>query len=115
VSEQDQVRYDIGGWISGPCLGRPLNQPHGMSPEDATSLFHVRCIWGDRYCISYSGGQWKAHQLGAGAPWNLTADTAEMLQGHIWADYRQWAMEARRVERDAAPGGEGISTSDEEV
>jgi hypothetical protein len=65
VSEQDQVRYDIGGWVSGPCLDRPLNQPHGMSPEDATSLFHLRCIWGDRYGISHSGGQWKAHRLGA--------------------------------------------------
>jgi hypothetical protein len=98
VSEQDdQVRVDVGGWISGPCLSRPLNQPHGMSQEDATSLFQMRCIWGDRYGISYSGGQWKAHRLGNGAPFNITASTADELNNHIGEDYRQWVAEARRM------------------
>jgi hypothetical protein len=93
-----QVRIDQGGWLSGPCLDRPQEQAHGMSAEEATSLFHLRCVWGDRYGISYTGGQWRAHRLGTDAPGNITADTAEMLQGHLWADYRQWMIEARRAE-----------------
>jgi hypothetical protein len=98
VSEQgDQVRYDVGGWISGPCLDRPLNQPHGMSPEDATSLFRIRCVWGDRYGISYSGQQWKAHRLGLGAPWNITASTADELNNRIGEDFRQWQIESRKA------------------
>jgi hypothetical protein len=97
VSEQeDQVRMDVGGWISGPCLSRPLNQPHGMSAEDASALFKMRCVWGDRYGISFSGGQWKAHRLGLGAPWNITADSPESLRNLIGEDYRLWQLETRR-------------------
>jgi hypothetical protein len=98
MSEQPegQVRYDVGGWIAGPCLDRPLNAPHGMTPEEATSLFHLRCIWGDRYGISFAGKQWKAHRLGLGAPFNITAPTAEELRGLIYLDYRAWQADARR-------------------
>lgn len=98
MSEQeDRVRYDVGGWISGPCLDRPLNVPHGMTGDEATALFHLRCIWGDRYGISFAGKQWKAHRLGAGAPWNITAGTAEELRGKVYLDYRAWQAEARRT------------------
>jgi hypothetical protein len=88
MSEQPagQARFDVGGWISGPCLDKPLNQPHGMTPEEATSLFHLRCIWGDRYGISFTSKVWRAHRLGSGAPWNITAGTAEELRGLIWLD-----------------------------
>jgi hypothetical protein len=98
MSEQPagQVRFDVGGWISGPCLDRPLNQPHGMTPEEATSLFHLRCIWSDRYGISFTSKVWRAHRLGSGAPWNITAGTAEELRGLIWLDYRAWQAEARK-------------------
>ena len=94
--DEGQVRLDLGGWISGPCLSRPLNQSHGMSGEDATALFRLRCIWGDRYGVSFSGSQWKAHRLGSGARWDITVESAEELRGRIWADYREWEAEARR-------------------
>lgn len=97
MSAQDQVRYDVGGWISGPCLSSPPHAPYGMSGEDATALFHLRCVWGDRYGISFSGGEWKAHRLGSGAPWNITAGTAEGLRGKIWLDYREWQAGSRRM------------------
>ena len=68
-----------------------------MTPEEATSLFHLRCIWGDRYGISYTNKQWKAHRLGAGAPWNIKASTAEELRNCIGEDYRRWQLEARKA------------------
>jgi hypothetical protein len=96
-ADDGQVRNDVGGWISGPCLTGPLNQPHGMTPEEATALFHLRCIWADRYGISYGGKQWKAHRLGTGAPWNITAPTAEGLRNLIGEDFRQWQIESRKA------------------
>jgi hypothetical protein len=94
---EGQVRYDVGGWISGPCLERPLNQPHGMSAEDATALFHLRCTWGDRYGVSFTNKVWRAHRLGLGAPWNITATTAEELRNRIGEDFRQWQIESRKA------------------
>jgi hypothetical protein len=90
------VRADIGGWISGPCLDRPLNQPHGMTQDEASALFHLRCTWGDRYQVSYSGDVWRAARLGAFADFSLTGDTAEELQGLIGEDYATWQAGARR-------------------
>jgi hypothetical protein len=95
--DEGQVRLDVGGWISGPCLTRPLNVPYDMTGEEATALFHLRCIWGDRYGISFTNKQWKAHRLGTGAPWNITADTAEELRSRIGEDFRQWQIEARKA------------------
>jgi hypothetical protein len=69
-----------------------------MSGEDATALFHMRCIWGDRYGISFTSKVWKAHRLGMGAPWNITAPTAEELRNCIGEGYRQWQVEARERE-----------------
>jgi hypothetical protein len=44
IAHQGRVRMDAGAWISGPCL----DQPHGMSPSEATSLFHLHCTFGHR-------------------------------------------------------------------
>ena len=95
------VRYDAGGWISGPSLtademaaaNTRRNLPHGMTSEEATDLFQLRCTWDKYYGIAFSDDVWKAHRLGAGAPWNITADTAEELRGLIWADYSAWQAE----------------------
>lgn len=97
MSEQEPVHHDVSERTPGPCLSGPLNQPHGMTPEEATSLFHLRCIWGDRYSVSFSGGEWKAHRVGSGAPWDIKARTAGTLKNQIGEDYRQWQAEARRA------------------
>ena len=68
-----------------------------MSAEDATALFQMRCTWGDRYGISYSNKQWQAHRLGQGAPFNITASTANELNNKIGEDYRVWQIEARKA------------------
>jgi hypothetical protein len=54
--------------------GQAAEPPHGMSGEDATALFHLRCIWGDRYGISLTSKVWKAHRLGMGAVEHHSAD-----------------------------------------
>jgi hypothetical protein len=94
---EGQVRYDQGGWISGPCLDRPLNSPPGMSGEDATLLWHLRCLWEDRYQIVYAGGQWHAARVGSFSNFNITGDTAAVLREKIGEDYRQWQIQARRM------------------
>jgi len=96
VSEQDQVRPDLGGWLSGMCLDRPINVPYGMTPEDATALFYLRRIWGDRYGISYSGDEWKAYRVGTCARVTVTASTAAGLRNAIGEDYRVWQIEIRK-------------------
>jgi hypothetical protein len=68
-----------------------------MSSEDATALFHLRCVWGDRYGISFTNKTWRAHRLGQGAPWDITAATAEELRNRIGEDYRAWQADARRM------------------
>ena len=32
------IRYDLGGWISGPCLDQPLDQRHGDDTVTRESL-----------------------------------------------------------------------------
>jgi hypothetical protein len=96
MGDQGQVRHDLGGWVSGPCLSRPLDQPHGISAEDATSLFHLRCVWGDRYQIAHACGSWHAARLGTFGKFSITADTAEVLRSLIGEDYQQWQAESRK-------------------
>jgi hypothetical protein len=91
--DEGQVRLDRGAWLSGPCLDRPLNQPHGMSSADAANLWHLRCTFGGKYGISYSGGRWLAHRLGTDAPWNISAATAGELWDRIAEDSRQQTAE----------------------
>ena len=58
-----------------------------MNPAEATSLFHLRCVWQDRYSIGLTDGVWYANRLRD--PTNvLTADTAEDLSGLLQSDYR---------------------------
>jgi hypothetical protein len=95
VSEAE-VRPDLGGWISGPCLSRPLNPAHGMSGEDSTALFYLRRLWRDRYQVTYSAGVWRAGRLGTFGRLTLEADCAEKLRNVIGEDYRVWQIEARR-------------------
>lgn len=85
----DQVRYDVGGWISGPCLDQPLNQPPDMTPAEATSLWTLRNTWGTYYGISFVSDVWRAYRLGA-VTRQITADTSEELSGLIWADFTHW-------------------------
>jgi hypothetical protein len=89
----DQVRLDVGGWISGPCLSpdqMTRNQPHGMTSEEASDLFQLRCTWDKYYGISFSDSVWKAYRLGSGATQWLTADTSQELKGLLWTDYVAW-------------------------
>ncbi len=92
------VRHDVGGWISGPSLPAPAesqrNQPHGMTPEEATALGNLRRVWDTYYGIALSDDAWKAHRLGSGAPWNITADTSGELAALIWDDYNAWRTQA---------------------
>jgi hypothetical protein len=94
-NQEDQVRTDVGGWISGPCLSRPLNQPHGMSAEDATSLWHLRCLWGDRYQVTYAAGIWHAARLGSFGTFDIDADSAIELRSLISEHYQVWQAETR--------------------
>lgn len=93
--EDDRVRPDLGGWISGPCLDQPLNAPHGMTDAEASALWGLRNSWGTYYGVSFSGDEWRAHRLGTGAHFAITADTSEELSGLIWADYQAWRAESR--------------------
>ena len=95
MSDDEEVRADIGGWISGPCLDRPPNQPHGMSQEEATALFHLRAVWQDRYLINFSGNVWRASRLGTFAKFNILAKTPEELRELVGEDYADWQREAR--------------------
>jgi hypothetical protein len=67
-----------------------------MTASEATSLYDLRRIWGDRYVIGYTtGGPWRAARVG-NALEVVTADDAEQLRGLIMQDYSQWQNEARR-------------------
>jgi hypothetical protein len=65
-----------------------------MTPEDATALGNLRRAYGIYYGIAFSDGVWKAHRLGKGAPWNLTAVTSGEIAALIGEDYKAWRAEA---------------------
>lgn len=48
-----------------------------MTGAEATSLFHLRCVWGDTYSVVVRNGVWRAYRLRGAAV--MTADTAEEL------------------------------------
>lgn len=48
-----------------------------MTGAEATSLFRLRCVWGDTYSVAFRDGVWSAYRLQGTAI--LTADTAEEL------------------------------------
>lgn len=88
----EEVRIDYGGWISGPMLD--LRQV--VTAEDATTLFELKRIWGDRYKIAVSDdGTWYASRQGDSLN-IITADSGPELRGLISEDYAVWARGARR-------------------
>ena len=74
----------------GPCVradprtvpaftvtGPPVQEGSAMTAEEATSLFRLRCVWGDRFRIDLNAdGIWIARNNVE----MLTADTAEALK-----------------------------------
>ena len=56
-----------------------------MTSEDATDLFHLRCLWQGAYVITLVNGVWTAHRHDNPAR-ILTADTAAGLRWQIRTD-----------------------------
>jgi hypothetical protein len=48
-----------------------------VTGAEATSLFRLRCVWGDMYSVAFRDGVWSAYRLKGAAV--LTANTAEEL------------------------------------
>ena len=59
-----------------------------MTSEDATALFHLRCLWQSAYAISVTDGIWVARPRDNPTR-ILTADTAPELRWLLRADYGQ--------------------------
>jgi hypothetical protein len=69
---------------------------YSMTASEASSLYELRRIWGDRYVIGYTyGGPWRAARMG-NALEAFTTDTPEELRCVIQADYTTWQAEARK-------------------
>ena len=60
-----------------------------MTSEDATALFHLRCLWDSAYAISLTDGIWVARRRDNPTS-ILTADTAPELRWLLRVDYGQW-------------------------
>ena len=60
-----------------------------MTSEDATALFHLRCLWHGAYAISMTDGIWVARRRDNPTR-ILTADTAPELRWLLRADHGQW-------------------------
>jgi hypothetical protein len=56
-----------------------------VTSEDATALFHLRCLWDSAYAISVTDGIWVARRHDN--PTRITADTAPELRWLLRADY----------------------------
>jgi hypothetical protein len=59
-----------------------------VTSEDATGLFHLRCLWHGGYAISLTDGIWVARRRDNPTR-ILTADTAPELRWLLRADYGQ--------------------------
>jgi hypothetical protein len=59
-----------------------------LTSEDATALFHLRCLWDGAYAISLTDGIWVARRRDNPTR-VLTADTAPELRWLLCADYGQ--------------------------
>jgi hypothetical protein len=81
----DQVRLDVGGWISGPAL----------PASEMEVLDQLARIWRDRYKIGFDGDTWSAQRMG-NATVIITAESVEELRGFIWADFMEWSREAEK-------------------
>jgi hypothetical protein len=60
-----------------------------VTSEDATDLFHLRCLWHGTYVISLTDGIWVARRRDHSTR-ILTADIAPQLRWLLRADYGQW-------------------------
>jgi hypothetical protein len=60
-----------------------------LTSEDATALFHLRCLWDGAYAISLTDSIWVARRRD-NPTHVLTADTASELRWLLPADYGQW-------------------------
>jgi hypothetical protein len=64
-----------------------------MTSAEATSLFRLRCVWGDAYGITLTDGVWSANRLHGAAV--LTADSAEDLAMQMQSDFSAWLSASR--------------------
>lgn len=56
MDSSDQVRYDWGGWLSGPCL----------PSDDQEQLWKLRVTWQNKYVIDVNAdGIWRAYRAHA--------------------------------------------------
>jgi hypothetical protein len=60
-----------------------------VTSEDATALFHLRCLWQEAYAINLTSGIWTAQRC-ANPTQILTAGTALDLRWRIQNDYGEW-------------------------
>jgi hypothetical protein len=67
-----------------------------MTGAEATSLFRLRCLWGDTYSVTFRDGVWSAYRLRGAAV--LTADTTEELSALMQADISAWLSASRAVQ-----------------
>ena len=67
-----------------------------MTGDEATTLFHLRRLWADAYCIAVSDGVWRASRV-YDATKMVTADSAQELLIEIQADYSAWLSALRTV------------------
>lgn len=76
MDSSDQVRYDWGGWLSGPCL----------PSDDQEQLWKLRVTWQNKYVIDVNAdGIWRAYRVGM--PQTLiTGDTSGELATLLTAD-----------------------------
>ena len=56
-----------------------------MTSEEATTLFRMRCVWGDSYRVELAHGIWRGYARD-NATTVLTADTAEDLAAQMQRD-----------------------------
>ncbi len=64
-----------------------------MTGAEASSLFRLRCVWGDAYAVNFWDGGWSANRLNGGVV--LTADTAEELSMQMQSDFASWLATTR--------------------
>jgi hypothetical protein len=64
-----------------------------VTGAEATSLFRLRCVWGDTYSVAFRDGVWSAYRLRGATV--LTADTAEELAQRMQSDISAWLATTR--------------------
>lgn len=83
------VRYDLGGWISGPMLDPEHLPAHVLTREEESALWRLRNVWQDAYKIEVVDGIWRAARVDDPTK-VFTAESPVELTTVLQADYRQW-------------------------